>query len=127
MFNQFTGVGFMASDPDSKYTTKGTQVANFTICCDSGYGDNKKTEFVKCVAWDKLAKICIDYLCKGQLVMIQGVMQTRKWQDQAGSDRYTTEIIVREMKMLSPRAGSGGHGGGDSFPDPPPMGDGVPF
>lgn len=127
MFNQFTGVGFMAADPDSRFTAKGVPVANFTVCCDSGYGDNKKTEFVRCVAWDKLAKICTDYFRKGQMVMIQGVMQTRKWQDQNGNDRYTTEIIVREMKMLSPRAGSGGQGGGDGYHEPPPMDDDVPF
>lgn len=126
MFNQFTGVGFIAADPDSKFTAKGTQVANFTVCCDSGYGDNKKTEFVRCVAWDKLAKICTDYSRKGQLVMIQGVMQTRKWQDQNGADRYTTEIILREMKILSPKSGTSG-GGGDHYSDTPPMGDDVPF
>jgi single-strand DNA-binding protein len=103
MFNQFTGIGNLTADPESKFTAKGTQVANFTVCCDSGYGDNKKTEFVRCVAWDKLAKICTDYFRKGQRVMIQGAMETRKWQDKKGVDRYTTEIILQTAKNLSPR------------------------
>jgi len=67
-------------------------------------------------------------------VFIEGKLQTRKWQDQNGNDRYTTEIIAREMKMLSPRSGGGSEQGGGSqgygsepFPEPPPMGDDVPF
>jgi single-strand DNA-binding protein len=68
-------------------------------------------------------------------VYIEGKLQTRKWKDQSGNDRYTTEIVAREMKMLSPRTtggggehgGSGGGYGGDSFQEPPPMGEDVPF
>jgi single-strand DNA-binding protein len=83
-----------------------------------------------------LAEICGEYLSKGSKVYVEGSLKTRKWQDKSGNDRYTTEIIAREMKMLSPRAGGGGGGeyggagqgyGADSFPEPPPMGDDVPF
>ena len=103
MFNQFTGIGNLSADVESRFTQSGKQVASFTVCCDSGYGDKKTTEFVRCVAWEKLAEIATEYLSKGKRCMIQGVMQTRKWQDQSGSDRYSTEIIVRELKLLSPR------------------------
>ena len=110
MFNQFTGIGNLAADVESRFTTNGKQVASFTVCCDSGYGDNKKTEYVKCIAWEKLAEIAAEYLSKGKKCMIQGIMQTRKWQDQSGNDRYSTEIIVRELKLLSTRGESSGSG-----------------
>ena len=118
MFNQFTGIGNLAADPESRFTTNGKQVATFTVCCDSGYGEHKKTEFVRCVAWEKLAEIAITYLVKVGKCMIQGTMQTRKWKDQSGNDRYSTEIICQNIKMLSPRNESdGGSGaGGDDVP-----------
>lgn len=115
MFNQFTGVGRLAADPESRFTQGGTQVANFTLCCDSGWGDKKRTEFVRVVAWDKLAKVVADYLHKGSLCMIQGEMQTRKYQNKDGNDRYSTEIIAREMKMLSPKSESGGQSAGGNY------------
>ena len=104
MFNQFTGIGRLAADCDTRYTQGGTQVTNITVCCEYGYGDNKKTEFVKCTIWDKLANIADKYLHKGSMVMIQGPMETRKYQDRDGVDRYSTSIIVRELKMLSPKS-----------------------
>lgn len=100
MFNQFTGIGRLATDPESRFTQSGKQVVNFTLCCDSGWGDNKRTEFVKVVAWDKLAETISSYLHKGSPCMIQGEMQTRKWQDNEGKDRYTTEIIARNLTLL---------------------------
>ena len=116
MFNQFTGIGNLSADPESRFTQNGTQVANFTVCCESGYGDKKQTEFVRCIAWDKLAKICADYFRKGNRVFIQGVMQTRKWTDKNQIERYTTEIVLRDAKNLSPRAQ-------DGAPTPPPFDD----
>jgi len=103
MWQQFQGIGNLAADVETRYTQSGKSVCNFTVCCDSGYGDNKRTEFVKCVAWGKLADVCGEYLNKGSRVFVQGTMQTRKWSDQNGNDRYSTEIVVNEMKMLSPK------------------------
>ncbi len=119
MFNQFTGIGNLAADVESRYTQSGVQVVNFTTCCEYGYGDNKQTEFVRCVAWDKLADICAQYLRKGSRVFIQGTMETRKWQDKDGNDRYSTEIRVNNMKMLSPKSQ-------DQPPEPPAFAD-TPF
>ena len=95
----------------------------------------EQTEWHNIVAWQRLAEICGEYLSKGSRVYIEGKLQTRKWKDQSGNDRYTTEIVAREMKMLSPRTSGGGggelggsgYGGGDSFQEPPPMGEDVPF
>lgn len=108
MFNQFTGIGRLSADVESRSTQSGIQVVNFTLCCDSGYGDKKVTEFIRVVAWDKLAKICADYLQKGSLCMIQGQVQTRQWEDKDGNKRYTTEIVARDMRMLGGKGESGG-------------------
>lgn len=125
MFNQCTFIGRLAADPDSRFTQSGVQVANFTLCCDSGWGDKKRTEFVRVVAWDKLAKIITDYLSKGSLCFIQGEMQTRSYDDKDGNKRYTTEIVAREMKMLSPKGGAASSQ--DYQPSEPTMGGDVPF
>lgn len=107
MYNQFTGIGNLAADPESRFTQNGTQVATFTVCCDSGYGDKKHTEFVKVVAWDKLAKVCCDYLKKGHKCLIQGEMRTRQWEDKDGNKRYTTEIVAHAMKMFTAKDATG--------------------
>lgn len=124
MFNQFTGIGNLAADPETRYSQDGKAVANFTVCCDSGYGEHKKTEFVRTVAFGKLAEIVGEYLKKGSKCMIQGTMQTRKWTDKDGNDKYTTEIVAREMKMLSPRSGQQESAGDYQAQD---MGSDVPF
>jgi single-strand DNA-binding protein len=129
MFNQFTGIGNLASDPESKFTASGTQVVNFTVCCESGYGEHKRTEFVRCVAWTKLAAIIADYFKKGNRCMIQGAMETRSWDDKDGNKRYTTEIRVETAKNLTPRD-SQREEQRDAPGDPGPGGtgeDSVPF
>jgi single-strand DNA-binding protein len=100
MLNKFMGIGNLAAVPDSRFTKSGKQVVNFTVCCNSGWGDKKRTEFVRCVVWDKLAKIVSDFLDKGSKVYICGEMQSRQWEDKDGNNRYTTEIVVRDMIML---------------------------
>jgi len=125
MFNQFTGIGRLSSDPESRFTQSGTQVVNMTVCCEYGWGDNKKVEFVRCVSWDKLAKICADYLHKGSMCMIQGAMQTRQWEDQNGNKRYSTEINLQTMKILSPKSQQ--EPTQNNNYEPPNTGDIVPF
>ena len=142
MINKAILIGNLGADPEIRYTQSGTQVATFTIATTERWKDKEgqmqeSTEWHRIVAWARLAEICGEYLNKGSRVYIEGRIQTRKWQDQSGNDRYTTEIIAKEMKMLSPRGGesSGGHGGSsgkDSFPEQPPgygdgMGEDVPF
>jgi len=131
MFNQFTGIGNLARDPETRYSQEGKAIANFTVCCDHGWGEHKKTEFVKVVAFGKLAEIVGQYLTKGSRCMVQGPMQTRKWQDKDGQDRYTTEIVANEMKMLSGRNDSASGEGGPNYYPPAPgqddMGQDVPF
>lgn len=142
MVNKVLLIGNLGADPEIRYTQNGTPVASFSLATtERRKGQDGQvqelTEWHRIVAWRRLAEICGEYLSKGSKVYIEGKLQTRKWKDQSGVDRYTTEIVAWEMKMLSPRAAAGGAGsaeyggghgyGGDPFPEPPPMGDDVPF
>ena len=117
MLNQCNFIGRLGNDPEVRYMPDGKAAANISIGCsekwkDKNTGEQKeKTEWVKCSAFGKLAEIMGEYLRKGSLVYVSGKMQTRKWQDQNGQDRYTTEIIVSEMKMLSSKSDNQQHGG----------------
>lgn len=142
MINKAILIGNLGADPEIRYTQSGTQVATFNVATTERWKGQdgqmqESTEWHRVVAWARLAEICGEYLNKGSKVYIEGRIQTRKWQDQSGVDRYTTEIVAREMKMLSPRGGGAGGGGGydssgpDSLPEPPSgyggMGEDVPF
>ena len=122
MINSCTFIGRVGQKPEVRFTGTGTAVASFSIACSEKFkgkdGQQKEeTEWVNIVAWQKLGEICGEYLDNGSLVYICGKMKTRKWQDQSGNDKYTTEIVARDMKMLSPR-GEGGGKGGNSSPEP---------
>jgi single-strand DNA-binding protein len=140
MINKVILIGNLGADPEIRYTQSGTPVVNFRIATTERWKDKdgqqqEHTEWHNIVAWRRLAEICGEYLSKGSRVYIEGKLQTRKWQDQNGNDRYTTEIVANEMKMLTPRgagtgesAGTSSGGYGDVPPEPPPgTGDDVPF
>ena len=138
MINKAIIVGNLGADPEIRYTQSGSQVATFNVATTERWRDQsgtmqESTEWHRIVAWQRLAEICGEYLHKGSRVYIEGRIQTRKWQDQSGNDRYTTEIVAREMKMLDRReSSSGGMGSQDSgTSEPPPygssMGEDVPF
>lgn len=141
MLNKVMLIGNLGRDPEIRYTQGGTAVATFTVATTEKFKGKDgqmqdQTEWHRVVAWSRLAEICGEYLHKGSKVYIEGKLQTRKWTDQNGNEKYTTEIIAREMKMLSPRGSSdqdsyGGYGD-PSFPDTPPQGmmgtgEDVPF
>jgi single-strand DNA-binding protein len=128
MMNQCNFIGRLSADPEVRYLQDGTAVANFTIACGEKWKDKQgqqqeKTEWVRIVAWRKLGEICGEYLTKGSMVFISGKMDTRKWDDQEGNTRYTTEIVAREMKMIGGR----GDGGQQREPEPQPTQEEVPF
>ena len=105
MVNKWIGIGNLGADPEVRYTQSGSPVCSFKIACSEKYKDasgnmQENTEWVPIVAWSKLAEICSQYLHKGSKVYLEGKLQTRKWTDQGGIERYTTEIVAREMKML---------------------------
>ena len=98
--NKWIGIGNLGRDPESRYTASGEAICNFSIACtetwkDKQTGERKEmTEWVRISAFGKLAEICSQYLKKGSQVYVEGKLQTRKWQDQSGQDRYTTEVQV---------------------------------
>jgi len=103
--NQVTLIGHLGKDPEVKALPSGVSVCNFSIATSETWKDKagtkqEKTEWHNITTFDKLADICGKWLHKGSLVFLQGKLQTRKWQDKEGKDRYTTEIICNEMKML---------------------------
>ena len=105
-------IGNLGNDPDMKYTSGGSAVANITIATSETWKDKEsgekqeKTEWHRVSAFGRLAEIIGEYLRKGSQVYIEGRIQTRKWQDKDGQDRYTTEVIANEMKMLGSKSES---------------------
>lgn len=112
--NKVILVGNLGQKPDMKYTQSNTAVANLSLATseswkDKDSGDLKtKTEWHKVVYFGKLAEIAEQYLDKGSKVYVEGKLQTRKWQDKAGNDRYTTEVLGQELTMLDSRGDSSG-------------------
>jgi len=99
-------LGHLGQDPDVKYTTSGSAVANLSIATTESWKDKttgqkqERTEWHRVVFFGKLGEICGQYLKKGSQIYVEGRLQTRKWQDKNGQDRYTTEIIGNEMQMI---------------------------
>jgi single-strand DNA-binding protein len=128
--NKVIIVGNLGKDPEVRYTPNGDSVTNVTIATtdtwkDKGTGEKKEaTEWHRVVFFGKLAEIAGQYLKKGRQVYVEGALRTRKWTDKEGHERYTTEIVANEMKMLGSREGmsdsppreSGGGGGAGSRP-----------
>ena len=104
--NKVIVLGNLGQDPETRYLPNGDAVANLSIATsESGKDkqtgqDQQKTEWHRVVFFKKLAEIAGEYLRKGSKVYIEGKLQTRKWQDQNGQDRYSTEIIAHELQML---------------------------
>jgi single-strand DNA-binding protein len=116
--NKVMLIGNLGKDPEMKYTPSGMPVTTFSVAVSRSWrtpeGENREeTEWFRVVAWQKLAETCNEYLRKGMRVYIEGRLQTRKWTDQQGQERYTTEVVANEMVMLSGRE-EGGSGGGGS-------------
>jgi len=112
--NKVILVGNLGQDPEVKYMPSGQAVCNISIATTDSWSDKatgekqERTEWHRVVFFRRLAEIAGEYLRKGSQVYIEGRLQTRKWQDQSGADKYTTEIIANEMQMLGGRGGSGG-------------------
>jgi single-strand DNA-binding protein len=103
--NKVILVGNLGNDPEVRYMPNGDAVANLSIATSESWKDKQgqlqeKTEWHKLTAYRKLAEIIGEYVKKGSRLYVEGKLQTRKWQDQQGNDRYTTEIIISEMQML---------------------------
>lgn len=122
--NKVIIVGNLGSDPETRYTQSNSAVTTLSIATSESWKDRntgdmqERTEWHRVVMFSRLAEIAGEYLQKGRQVYIEGKLRTRKWQDNNGNDRYTTEIVADEMQMLGGRAGGGSsapfQGGQDS-------------
>ncbi|MCB1823649.1 MAG: single-stranded DNA-binding protein [Candidatus Competibacteraceae bacterium] len=106
-------IGNLGRDPEVRYMPSGDAITHINIATTETFKDREgvkqeRTEWHRVVFFGALAKIAGEYLKKGRSVYIEGRIQTRKWQGQDGQDRYTTEIVANEMKMLGSRGDSGG-------------------
>jgi len=122
--NKVILVGNLGADPDTRYMPSGKAVTNIRIATSESWKDRttgdqqERTEWHTVVMFDKLGEIAAEYLRKGSQVYVEGSLRTRKWQDKEGKDRYSTEIVARDMQMLGGRGGGAGAGGGSAEPRP---------
>ncbi|MGH8501268.1 MAG: single-stranded DNA-binding protein [Gammaproteobacteria bacterium] len=111
--NKVILVGNLGQDPDHRSMPSGRAVSNVRLATTRSWKDKNSgerqehTEWHNVVFFDRLAEIANEYLRKGSQVYVEGRLQTRKWQDKDGQDRYTTEIVASEMQMLGSRGGGG--------------------
>jgi single-strand DNA-binding protein len=112
--NKVILIGNLGQDPEVRFTPSGTAVANLNVATTDTWMDRQsgqrqeRTEWHRIVLFNKTAEIAQQYLNKGSKVYIEGRLQTRKWQDQNGQDRYSTEVVCNDMQMLDSRGGGGG-------------------
>ena len=117
--NKVILVGNLGNDPETRYLPSGGAVTNISIATSETWKDKQtgqpqeRTEWHRVVFFNRLAEIAGEYLRKGSKVYVEGALRTRKWQDQSGQDRYSTEIVASEMQMLDSR-GMGPDGAGQS-------------
>ena len=115
-------VGNLGRDPEVRYTANGSAVANITVATSESWKDKQsgerqeRTEWHRVVFFGRLAEIAEEYLKKGAQVYIEGSIRTQKWQDkESGQDRYTTEIVARDMQMLGSRGGEASGASDDDY------------
>jgi single-strand DNA-binding protein len=115
--NKVILIGNLGADPETRYMPSGGAVTNVNLATSESWKDKQtgqpqeRTEWHRVVFFNRLAEIAAEYLRKGSKVYVEGSLRTRKWQDQSGQDRYTTEIVANEMQMLDSRGGGQGSAG----------------
>jgi len=140
--NKVMLIGRLGKDPELRHTASGKPVATFSLATNRNVKNEQTNEWEKkadwhdIVLWDKQATLAGQYLTKGSIVYIEGRLQTRKWQDKSGNDRYTTEVVGSAIEFLSSK-GEGSRSGsgeasfeptGSSFKEEPPFqDDDIPF
>ena len=112
MLNKVMLIGRLGRDPELRYTQSGSPVATLNVATDESYTDRdgnkvERTEWHRVSVFQRQAENCANYLSKGSLVYVEGSLQTRKWQDQSGQDRYTTEIKAQRVQFLDRKGARG--------------------
>lgn len=111
--NKVMIIGRLGRDPELRYSQSGAAICNLNVATDESYTDKQgqrveQTEWHRVAVFSRQAELCANYLHKGSLVYVEGSLQTRKWQDKDGSDRYTTEIKALRVQFLDPKGASQG-------------------
>nr|ELR5137638.1 single-stranded DNA-binding protein [Providencia rettgeri] len=120
--NKVILIGHLGQDPEIRYMPAGGAVANITLATSESWRDKQsgemreKTEWHRVVIFGKLAEVASEYLKKGSQIYVEGSLQTRKWQDQSGQDRYTTEVVVNIGGSMQMLGGNGGNQAGSQQP-----------
>jgi len=138
--NKVILIGNLGKDPELRFTSTGSAVANFSIATSEQWNDRdgnkqERTEWHNIVVWGKQGELCGQYLAKGRQIYVEGSIRTRSYDDKSGNKRYVTEIVAQRVRFLgggggtrmAPEAESSGgeetHGGGGQ----PPFDDDIPF
>lgn len=117
MLNSAILMGRLTRDVELRQTDAGTSVCRFSIAVDNGYGENKKTDFINCVAFKGTAEFVAKYFSKGQMIALSGRISTRSWDDN-GTTRYATEVIAREVEFCGSKTESQTESNTSPLPSP---------
>lgn len=99
MINKVILMGRLTKDPELRHTGNQTPVCAFSIAVDNGYGENKQTDFINCVAWNKTAEFVSKYFTKGKMIIVIGRISARSWEGQDGKRNYATEVVASEVSF----------------------------
>ena len=99
MINKAILMGRLTRDPELRHTGTGTPVCSFSIAIDNGYGENRQTDFINCVAWNKTAEFVSNYFTKGKMIIVIGRIATRTWEGQDCKKNYVTEVVASEVSF----------------------------
>lgn len=124
--NKVTLIGYLGADPESRFMPDGTQVASLSVATTEAWKDKEgekqeRTEWHRLVFYAGLAEVVCKYLTKGAQVYVEGKLRTRKWEDKQGVERYSTEVIGKELIMLGKKPEGYGH------PEPDTPEPDIPF
>jgi single-strand DNA-binding protein len=114
-FNKVILIGNLTRDPEIRYVNSGSPVTKFTIAVN-GFKPDDEATFVQCVAWERLAETCNTYLGKGKKCLVEGRLSIRKYTDKEGAEKWSTEVILNSMVMLSFKDDGGGGSSGGGMP-----------
>ena len=121
MINKVILMGRLTRDPELRYTNSQTPVCSFCMAVDNGYGENRKTDFINCVAWNKTAEFVSKYFSKGRMMIVIGRIATRTWEGNDGKKNYTTEVVASEVSFGESKKdeSESGEDSGQGAPDIP--------
>ena len=121
MLNKAILIGRLTRDPELKTTTSGVSVVSFTLAIDRGYvkaGEERQTDFINCVAWRGTADFISKYFTKGMMMIVEGRMQSRSWEDTSGNKRYAMDVVAENVQFGDSKKARDGAAGKNDFDVP---------